>query len=85
MVNVLFLWWYVLLTLPVCYFTGITKTADYMRYYPGDNYVDVVGFDLYYTNNHGSPTINSFAQLTQLVTDFAHAHNKLSAITEVGF
>lgn len=55
-----------------------------MHYYPGDEYVDILGLDIYepgimHYSNH--PKI-----LRQLgiITDYAHAHGKVAAITETG-
>lgn len=59
--------------------------ADYLSRYPGDNYVDVVAFDMY----HDNPTtndnwINSFKETISLVDGIAKKHNKLSTISETG-
>ncbi len=48
-------------------------------YYPGDNYVDIIGLDYY------EPTYSKLvSELNSLVT-FANEHKKLSAITETGY
>gem|GEM_PF-774211 len=57
----------------------------YGERYPGDEYVDMVGFDMY---NH-DPDVNStwmseFEKELMLVDEFAQKHGKLVAITEVG-
>lgn len=60
--------------------------AEYSERYPGDNYVDITGFDIY--QDAGQPN-NTFAELLRekltLLDEFAKVHNKLPAITEIGF
>lgn len=59
---------------------------EYEVRYPGDEYVDMVGFDFY--NN--APTADntswfeSFKKELQIVGEFAEIHNKLVAVTETG-
>ena len=57
----------------------------YGERYPGDEYVDMVGFDMY---NHdpdvNSTWMNEFEKELMLVDEFAQKHGKLVAITEVG-
>ncbi len=48
-------------------------------YYPGDDFVDMVGFDMYSAN---ASTLK--ANLIEL-SDFAASHNKVAALTEVGY
>ncbi|SFR84177.1 glycosyl hydrolase [Anaeromicropila populeti] len=61
------------------------STAEYEARYPGDDYVDMVGFDMY----HQNPTMDdsyfaNFANELDIVETFAVAHNKLFAVTETG-
>ncbi len=56
---------------------------DYMKYYPGDRYVDILGIDIYDFNN-AEDYINSLKHDLQLVKDAALAKNKLFAFTETG-
>lgn len=62
------------------------STAEYEERYPGDEYVDMVGFDMY--NNppaeDNSPWYNSFKAELGIVNEFAKSHNKLIAVTETG-
>lgn len=53
--------------------------------YPGDAYVDMVGFDMYhqYPNNNDN-FIEQFQKQIKIVEDFAKNRNKLFAITETG-
>lgn len=57
--------------------------ADYLRYYPGDDYVDVLGLDDYYDvgREGGAPDLTR--RLRVLVT-LAEARGKLAALTETG-
>lgn len=58
---------------------------EYEVRYPGDAYVDMVGFDMY----DQDPTaegkwFTQFKKQLELVNQFAQKHNKLFAVTEVG-
>lgn len=58
---------------------------DYAQRYPGDAYVDLVGFDMY--DNKPADDGVFMGQLKkqlQLVEKFAKQHNKLVAVTETG-
>lgn len=58
------------------------KTME--EYFPGDNYVDLVGIDVYdFGNNAAAYTANVSAALN-MVCRFAKAHQKLPALTETG-
>lgn len=59
--------------------------TDYALRYPGDGYVDLVGFDMY----NRDPDVNSgwlddFKKELDLVSRFAADHGKLVAVTETG-
>ena len=58
----------------------------YLDRYPGDNYVDILGFDMYDDNPAAGDNtwLNSFKNTMNVVDNIAKAHNKLSAVTEVG-
>lgn len=61
------------------------STGEYEERYPGDNYVDMVGFDMY----HDDPTkddgwFDSLKSEIAVVQQFAREHNKLFAVTETG-
>lgn len=47
-------------------------------YYPGDSFVDIVGFDMYYGYDVMSQNLIE-------LSEFATAHNKVAALTEVGY
>lgn len=63
------------------------NVAEYGARYPGDAYVDMIGYDLY----HQTPTqanepgyLASVKKQNGILRDFAEKHNKLYAITETG-
>lgn len=60
--------------------------ASYLDRYPGDNYVDILGFDMYDDNpTAGDNTwLNSFKSTMGVIDNIAKKHNKLSAVSEVG-
>ncbi len=61
---------------------------EYEERYPGDEYVDLVGFDTYDNNpapdEEGYTFLQSFENTLKLTDEFAKAHNKLMAVTETG-
>ena len=62
-----------------------TSTAEYAERYPGDAYVDMVGFDMYHKNPaEGDNFISSFISQLNIAQEFAKQHNKLFAVTETG-
>lgn len=55
-----------------------------MEYYPGDEYVDILGLDIYEMGVvHYKTTEMVVEELTKM-TDYATAHGKVAAITETG-
>jgi mannan endo-1,4-beta-mannosidase len=66
---------------------GSFKNLDeYSERYPGHEYVDITGFDIYQDAGESN---NKFAGILKekltMLTEFAKAHEKLPAITEIGF
>jgi mannan endo-1,4-beta-mannosidase len=66
---------------------GSFKNLDeYSDRFPGNDYVDIAGFDIY--QDAGQPN-NDFADLLReklsLLDEFSKVHDKLPAITEIGF
>ena len=60
---------------------------EYGERYPGDDYVDLVGFDMYNSTpgeDNESRWFADFKKELKLVEDFAKAHGKLIAVTETG-
>jgi mannan endo-1,4-beta-mannosidase len=66
---------------------GSFKNLDeYSERYPGNDYVDIAGFDIY--QDAGQLKKKFASQLKEkltLLNEFANAHDKLAAITEIGF
>lgn len=61
------------------------STQEYGERYPGDDYVDIVGFDMYHSAPADNDTwFDSFSKELSVVQDFATAHNKLITVTETG-
>lgn len=60
---------------------------EYGERYPGDDYVDMVGFDIYNDNpteTNESTWFVDFKKALKIVEDFGTAHGKLIAVTETG-
>lgn len=59
--------------------------ADYGVRYPGDAYVDLVGFDMYDISPADDGVfMGQFQKQLEIVESFAKQHNKLIAVTETG-
>ncbi|MDQ0193722.1 glycosyl hydrolase [Paenibacillus wynnii] len=56
----------------------------YLETYPGDEYVDIIGFDSYY-NGEGQGWFDSVVKETKLVSKIADRKNKVAALTEFGY
>lgn len=52
----------------------------YEERYPGDDYVDIIGFDHYYRSDQ----LDSFMADCRMVVDFSEARGKVPAATEIG-
>ncbi|MBO5031735.1 MAG: hypothetical protein J6D08_07590 [Lachnospiraceae bacterium] len=62
-----------------------SSVEEYAERYPGDGYVDMVGFDMYHSNPVlGDGFFDSFTKELNIVQEFALAHGKLMAVTETG-
>jgi mannan endo-1,4-beta-mannosidase len=62
---------------------AFTTEAQYLEYYPGDAYVDIVGMDNYGDLAPGTnPGVAS--QKLKIVSDYAGKKNKVAAFTETG-
>jgi hypothetical protein len=64
----------------------ITDKEQYLERYPGDEYVDLVGFDYYQmsgvTNQSFTDAVN---RVLGIVTGVAEEHGKIAALTEAGY
>jgi mannan endo-1,4-beta-mannosidase len=63
-----------------------TNAAEYLERYPGDNYVDVIGFDYYqFSDSLKQQFIDNVSTRLGIITSIAKEHNKIPALTEAGF
>ncbi|MEJ7664669.1 MAG: glycosyl hydrolase [Hymenobacter sp.] len=63
--------------------SDVQTPAHYLERYPGDGYVDVLGFDVYYYGD-GSAFKGMITTNLKVLTEVARAHRKLPALTETG-
>jgi mannan endo-1,4-beta-mannosidase len=54
-------------------------------FYPGDEWVDVVGLDVYEQGTEYGPSLSSFKAELRKLTSFAESHGKISILAETGF
>lgn len=66
---------------PDCRFTS---SQEYLSYYPGDNYVDIIGMDNYWDLNPQGGKITDFIKKIKIISDLAASHHKIAALTETG-
>lgn len=61
---------------------------DYLSRYPGDQFVDVLAFDMYHDNPVAEASKDtwfvSFRQMVQLIQEIGNRKDKLSAVAETG-
>lgn len=61
---------------------------DYLSRYPGDEFIDIIAFDMYHDNPvenaEEDPWLDSFKETINLVQDIADKKGKLSAVSETG-
>jgi len=58
---------------------------DYIERYPGDDYVDILGFDYYFRNELNDKEINLFTRKLIDLTEMANSRNKLAVLSETGY
>ena len=66
---------------PDCRFTS---AQEYLSYYLGDEYVDIIGMDNYWDLNPNGGEISGFTKKLKIISDLAIAHHKVAALTETG-
>jgi len=65
---------------------SFANVIEFSDRYPGDKYVDIVGFDAYQdTKQTSSDFARMLAKQISILLDFAKAKNKLPALTEIGY
>ncbi len=74
--------------LAVCYSPNgfIGSEDEYLARYPGDEYVDILGLDLYNDKPHkGDGFFQKLSSSLNVVYDIALEKNKITALTEIGY
>lgn len=61
---------------------GVSNEAEYLSRYPGDDYVDILGFDQYYFSDN--QYIDDMTRNVAIVKKLGNDKGKLFAITETG-
>lgn len=66
--------------------SGCATVEDYMRSYPGDDYVDILGADVYHFNGEEGNAIfcEWMHNMMTFATEEAHKRGKIAALTEGG-
>lgn len=74
------------------YSPGSCATSEeYMERYPGDEIIDILGFDTYCSTKGDDDTegltffIDRMSRQLDIVCDLARQHNKVAAVTEAGY
>jgi hypothetical protein len=64
----------------------IANKAQYLERYPGDDYIDLIGFDYYQMGDGGNRAfIDDVSRVLTILEDVAAEHNKVPALTEAGY
>ena len=58
-------------------------TTQYLVRYPGDDYIDVIGFDTYQFDKEAF--VNGVDRMLNIITTIGKTHDKVPAITEIGY
>jgi hypothetical protein len=61
-----------------------SSAEAWLEKYPGDDWVDVAGFDIYQRSDNAS-FANEFGQMLTTLEGITSAHNKVPAVTEFGY
>lgn len=60
------------------------SAEDFFERYPGDDLIDVIGFDAYQMKDR-SAYVRQMKQSLKYITEYARTHDKIAAITETGY
>ena len=74
--------------LAVCYSPNgfINSEDEYLARYPGDEYIDIMGLDLYNDKPHkGDGFFHKLSSSIDVVYDIAKSRSKITALTEIGY
>jgi len=58
---------------------------EYLERYPGDEWVDVIGFDIYQRDGNHQQFMKAFDQMLTMLENLATEKNKIPAVTEFGY
>lgn len=58
--------------------------SDFLDRYPGDDYVDIIGTDIYYDFTPDGDGLEWISKKLKIVSDIAQKKNKVAAFTETG-
>jgi hypothetical protein len=61
-----------------------SSKEEYMERYPGDEWADVIGFDIYQRNSTNEKFIQDINQMLSTLEAIANEKNKIPALTEFG-
>ena len=61
-----------------------SSKEDYLEKYPGDEWVDVIGFDIYQRNSSNEKFIADIDKMLSTLEEIAKEKNKIPALTEFG-
>ena len=65
--------------------SNYTSTEEYLRTYPGDAYVDVLGVDYYFHPHNLQESRQVLSDRLALISRIARERGKISALTETGY
>ena len=63
--------------------TEFTDSTSYLERYPGDDIIDLIGFDTYQFNKE--TYLKTLERTLPILTEIGKAHNKVIALTETGY
>ena len=63
--------------------TEFTDSTSYLERYPGDEIIDLIGFDTYQSNKE--TYLKTLERTLPILTEIGKAHNKVIALTETGY
>jgi len=58
---------------------------EYLERYPGDEWVDIIGFDIYQRGNNNQAFMQEIGQTLTTLENIAKEKNKIPALTEFGY
>ena len=61
----------------------VQDSTEYLVRYPGDDLIDVIGFDTYQFER--DPFLQGLDRMLNIITEIGKAHDKVPALTEVGY